>query len=305
MPKPRLFPMWCALLLMIMVRLATAQVTPDEANAFYQAQAWDQAAAAYATLAEQDTTNATAWYRWANSLKQLGEYERAIDVWRALDARGGAPLFVKHSIATAYALHGQTDEAFDWLEQAVAAGFSNLPMLTDNPDLATLRDDARFEAILAQADRNARPCEFSEDHRKFDFWAGEWDVFSSAGQSFGVNRIEKSQNGCVLIENWTGSNGGTGMSINYYDPGRDVWVQNWVGAGGWVVDMEGGLADDGSMVLEGTSAFINNPPSLIRATWTLLPDGRVRQYFETSNDEGATWSPAFEGFYVRRNSEGD
>jgi hypothetical protein len=31
-----------------------------------------------------------------------------------------------------------------------------------------------------------------------------------------------------------------------------------------------------------------------------LPDGRVRQHWETSKDGGATWTTAFDGYYRRR-----
>jgi hypothetical protein len=37
-----------------------------------------------------------------------------------------------------------------------------------------------------------------------------------------------------------------------------------------------------------------------RGLWTPLPDGRVRQFFEQSNDGGETWVPWFEGFYTRK-----
>jgi hypothetical protein len=37
-----------------------------------------------------------------------------------------------------------------------------------------------------------------------------------------------------------------------------------------------------------------------RITWTPLPEGRVRQFWENSRDEGKTWSVAFDGTYVRR-----
>jgi len=55
------------------------------------------------------------------------------------------------------------------------------------------------------------------------------------------------------------------------------------------------------MAMEGTlhtvSTGVTQP---FRALFTLLPDGRVRQYFEQSNDDGATWVPWFEGFYTRK-----
>jgi hypothetical protein len=31
-----------------------------------------------------------------------------------------------------------------------------------------------------------------------------------------------------------------------------------------------------------------------------LPDGRVRQLFEESEDEGKTWALWFDGYYTRR-----
>jgi hypothetical protein len=33
--------------------------------------------------------------------------------------------------------------------------------------------------------------------------------------------------------------------------------------------------------------------------WTPLADGRVRQFFEQSDDDGTNWTPWFEGFYSR------
>ena len=37
-----------------------------------------------------------------------------------------------------------------------------------------------------------------------------------------------------------------------------------------------------------------------RGTWTLLEDGRVRQFFEQSADQGKSWQAWFEGFYKRK-----
>ena len=37
-----------------------------------------------------------------------------------------------------------------------------------------------------------------------------------------------------------------------------------------------------------------------RGLWTPLPDGRVRQFFEHSDDGGATWVSWFDGYYTRQ-----
>ena len=37
-----------------------------------------------------------------------------------------------------------------------------------------------------------------------------------------------------------------------------------------------------------------------RITWERLPDGRVRQLWESSKDGGTTWTVAFDGYYAKR-----
>ena len=133
----------------------------------------------------------------------------------------------------------------------------------------------------------------------FDFWVGEWRVAIADGTVAGQNRIERRDGGCVVIEEWTSARGNTGTSLNYYDVARDQWVQIWGGAGGSQIDIRGGMTD-GSMVLTGTLTTVKDKSSkAFRGTWTPLDDGRIRQFFEQSDDGGKTWSPWFEGFYTR------
>ncbi len=143
------------------------------------------------------------------------------------------------------------------------------------------------------------PCADDSRFGQFDFWLGEWEVHVASGKQAGTNRITRGPGGCVLVERWKSGSGGTGISLNYYDPETDQWVQNWVGSGGSLIDIRGGLKD-GSMVLEGTIRNVGkkgvNP---FRGTWTPLDDGRVRQFFEESKDQGKSWTPWFEGFYSK------
>jgi hypothetical protein len=134
--------------------------------------------------------------------------------------------------------------------------------------------------------------------RQFDFWVGEWDVRDRAGKLAGRNIITLEENGCVLLERWKSVNGSTGMSMNHYDPHARVWRQHWVGVG-VVLEMSGGLKD-GAIVLEGPMQYLNdNRLTVLRGTWTLLPDGRVRQQFVESVDDGKTWTEWFDGYYSR------
>ena len=147
------------------------------------------------------------------------------------------------------------------------------------------------------------PCEDNKQFAAFDFWVGDWEVRVVDGTVAGHNSIERTQRGCVLIENWKSARGGTGMSINYLDRITGEWVQVWNDASGSQINIRGGMTSDG-MLLEGTIHYVaNGTTAPFRGLWTPLPDGRVRQFFEQSNDGGETWVPWFEGFYSRTSEE--
>jgi len=156
-------------------------------------------------------------------------------------------------------------------------------------------------STLAQENAPANPCEAAEEFKEFDFWVGEWEVRTADGKLAGRNSIKSTQKGCVLLENWTGVSGGKGMSINYLDKTTDEWVQIWNSEGGSQINIRGGLTADGMRLAGNIHYVANGKTALFRGLWTQLDDGRVRQFFEQSNDEGKTWVPWFEGFYTRRN----
>ena len=155
-------------------------------------------------------------------------------------------------------------------------------------------------SALGQTPPPAAPCESEPRFAEFDFWVGAWDVHTADGTLAGENIIAREERGCVIIERWTGAAGTTGMSINYLDRVSDEWVQIWNSAGGAQIAIRGGLTDDG-MALTGKIHYVGNGTTAdFRGLWTPLEDGRVRQYFEQSNDGGETWQPWFEGFYTRK-----
>lgn len=150
-------------------------------------------------------------------------------------------------------------------------------------------------AAMPAAGAAEAPCD-AAPHRAFDFWLGTWEVALADGTRAGRNVIRSEQQGCVLIERWTGAQGSTGMSMNLYDPVAGAWRQLWVSPQ-TQIDIAGGRRGD-SMVLEGSITYLADGRSHpFRGTWTLLPDGRVRQFFEEAREPG-TWTPWFEGFYT-------
>ncbi len=154
-------------------------------------------------------------------------------------------------------------------------------------------------AAVAQ-DQQTNPCEENPRYREFDFWVGEWEVFTLDGTKAGDNSIQYEENGCLVVERWTSTNGGTGQSYNYYDPGTDKWRQVWVSQAA-VIDYEGGLTDDGSMQLRGEIVYQRNGQTAeFMGLWTPQEDGTVRQHFEQYDAEKNEWSPWFTGIYQRK-----
>ena len=156
-------------------------------------------------------------------------------------------------------------------------------------------------AALAQAQTPPPPpCTQDAKFRDFDFWVGYWEVTPWAGgQIAGHNKIEPVEGGCALSESWINTSGGTGRSINYYNPNTGNWRQVWV-AGGYSIDIEGGINADGAMELEGTIFYYAQKNSVpFKGIWTPQPDGSVRQHFLQWNAETEEWGTWFDGRYVR------
>jgi len=148
-------------------------------------------------------------------------------------------------------------------------------------------------------------CESNKRFSDFDFWLGEWNVYSNddARQLQGTNSITKHHNNCLIMENWTNLQGGTGSSMNYYDAVEDQWRQLWV-AGGYSIDYSGGLDASGSMVLNGKINYYNTGKShAFRGAWTPATDGSVRQLFEQQDPDSKEWTVWFDGLYIKKDSE--
>ena len=153
----------------------------------------------------------------------------------------------------------------------------------------------------------ALPCS-DPAFRKLDFWVGEWDVTTPEGKPAGKSRVEKGFRGCVIIEHWTGADGGEGMSLNNFDPATGKWTQRWVDDGGTVAQLTGTF--DGKNLVYRREFMRGGVQVVSRMTFFDLGPEGVRQLVERSTDQGKTWKTGFDGRYRRssplrlRNSEG-
>ncbi|MCH8127970.1 hypothetical protein IIC38_18775 [candidate division KSB1 bacterium] len=142
------------------------------------------------------------------------------------------------------------------------------------------------------------PCESSAKHRQLDFWVGEWDVYNQKNKKVGTNSIKKIQGGCAIQENWTGSSGSTGTSLNLYEPASGKWEQLWVAASGYIIWYRGEFKDGAMRLTEGENILMDGSKEKSRMTLTPTTEGNVIQLIEQSKDDGETWYVWFKGTYV-------
>ncbi len=139
-----------------------------------------------------------------------------------------------------------------------------------------------------------KACEGPE-FRQFDFWIGSWIVRDPSGKQVGTSEINAVSGSCAIREQWKGAGGTDGTSLNYYDPAGKRWHQDWVGSDGTILQLEGGM--EGKAMVMSARKTTATVASLNRITWTPLAEGKVKQAWDVSEDDGKTWKPSFVGIY--------
>lgn len=291
---------------LISVVLVAAQTTlaqePGEASAAdsaFEAGRWAEAINEYRALLSDDRLNGVYWLRIAQAQRELGQNAGALDTLeRARVAQAPAAMLEVERARNLVTLN-QIEGAFRALAAADELELRSLSVLDDSVEFQALRSDDRFQRLYRSVRRRIFPCEAIAATRDFDFWVGTWDVRLANGTLIGRNTITRQDGGCTILEQWDGGGGSSGTSTSFYVPSRDQWRQVWVGSGGTLIDIAGGRVD-GVMRMEGTIEYVGlfNSVVAFRGSWTLLPDGRVRQLFEEFDIGANAWQVWFDGYYT-------
>lgn len=307
-------PRWMRLVVMValvvpaLVAAAPAQAgqagTPSAqeqaANALLQQSDWAKAVAAFQALTESEPANPRAWFGLNLAFHGAGRYDEALAALpKARDAGypNGAQLSFR--AARAWARKGDAGKAFEYLTATVKGGWTNEASLSVE-DLASLRTDPRFAGIIEGVKRNAAPCEYDPNMRAFDFWIGEWDVQQTGrprAPQGSTSRIEKSLDGCLIIENWEPGVPPTGKSFNTWNRVLGKWEQFWVDSRGQVTHYRGTFQPDGSLLYESTE---NAGAVWLRMTFFNVGPNEVRQFGQHSTDGGKTWQVRYDLTYIRK-----
>ena len=137
-----------------------------------------------------------------------------------------------------------------------------------------------------------------ENYRAFDFWLGNWQVTTSADNAIRHNKISSINNGCTLLEEYSTPSGYLGKSLNIYNKQTQKWHQTWTDNSGLLLKLDGGLVGE-SMVMKGITKGSSGIAILNKITWTPSKNGTVRQFWQTSVNNGKTWQVVFDGLYTK------
>ena len=123
-------------------------VTAQEALIYFRQRDWAKAAAAYEQVVRSNPEDGQHWHNYGFVLHSLKRYDEAIHAAAKAVELGYQPASALYNIACAHALLGHKDEALQWLEKALNAGFRQDETLRGDTDLDALRDDTRFKKIV-------------------------------------------------------------------------------------------------------------------------------------------------------------
>jgi len=200
-----------------------------------------------------------------------------------------------YNLACAQSLRKEIPEAYQALEKAFQAGYSNLIQLQADADLANLRADEGYAAFLAQHSPGGPilPLTYPEQRRMFDFMIGEWDLFQ------GNNLIGQTSVSCDLNRQVIQSRlAGQSFSTMTYVEKEDLWRQTWMSTNGHHDILEGGL-ENGMPVMY--QKLLRDRPGFIgRATFGNIAENSYDSYWDISPDGGKTWQRQWQGQFRRQ-----
>jgi len=160
-----------------------------------------------------------------------------------------------------------------------------------------------FSGILSKSQPPQKsPCITNPVYRQFDFWIGDWEAFGPGGKKAGDSKIQLILDSCVILENWTSTAMGyAGKSFNTFNPATGRWQQTWVDNAGTIVYYSEGDFKDGKMILATKNEKqFDGTIKILRMTYTKLGEDKVRQFGESSLDNGKTWKTDFDLEYRRK-----
>jgi tetratricopeptide (TPR) repeat protein len=102
----------------------------------------------YESAVEEDPEDLPALYWLGHAYTSLGRYEEGLEVDIRLTDLRPDDATARYNLGCSFALLGRAEEAFETLERAIDLGYREPDHMRGDPDLASIREDPRFVAML-------------------------------------------------------------------------------------------------------------------------------------------------------------
>lgn len=124
--------------------------TIREGQAALQSQDWDTAIKAFTKITDAKPQDADALFALGYALHGAGEIDKALPYHQKAASLGSGDVKATalYNIACVYSRKKKSDKAFDALEKAVEAGFSDTTQMKADTDLANIHKDKRFAELI-------------------------------------------------------------------------------------------------------------------------------------------------------------
>lgn len=147
--------------------------------------------------------------------------------------------------------------------------------------------------LIAHAQQPEQACN-SELHDDLDFWVGKWDATWEGGS--GTNEITKEYNGCLIRENFKGSNL-LGMSVSSYSPTDKMWRQTWIDEQNGYLDLKGYY--EGEDYIFHTTPDTSKPEAQLRMVFSDIQQDSFTWTWMGTQDGGKNWNTRWQIHYTR------
>jgi len=139
----------------------------------------------------------------------------------------------------------------------------------------------------------------SEASRQLDFWLGSWRVLRANGRPLGFAEVGSDLSGCLTEESFRTAKGYESISFAYYDVIEQRWYRTLIDSEGERVELRGEVGE-GPRSMTGDEDGPGPHSTWVRVTLQPVSADVVHQVWETSRNDGESWTEALRLIYERQ-----
>jgi beta-lactamase regulating signal transducer with metallopeptidase domain/Flp pilus assembly protein TadD len=114
----------------------------------FGASSWEQLLERSEAKVSETPDDGRAWHHLGWSHLRLGNMDAAKKAFLKQEAAGFAVNYARYNVACVHAMQGDADNALTWLERAIEAGMDEFHFAANDPDLANIHADPRFQQLI-------------------------------------------------------------------------------------------------------------------------------------------------------------